>query len=461
MDEYAFPSNPAIFLFLFFFFYPIYLLHSLTFDRHVFSIKKRRITTKMCFRRKDEIEDALAPKPAQRPSSIDKGSRFGVGDGKKNKTSIDKPQSHLQPFASSAAGPSSGQTYAPPPGPPPPQSQYVAPYVDVTDTADYQPEQPRQPPPPQQEYHQQPPPKAAASSYADAPPTYDSSYPQHDWQAAVPDTSLFPPPPSIFSGFYVSPTSNATEEEAIAGEEWCEQYPLTPPLVLDDVSKGALHFHNIRLMEPVGFNGKLTWLGQGHWYGETAAKSPDRCIISYPPLYAVNQHDPQRTGQPWTVYYEVKLLSDSPDVLLGMGFTALPYPSFRMPGWHRGSLAVHGDDGHKYINDRWGGKAFTQPFRRGETYGIGMTFKPSPASSGETKQGDGGPDKPLVDIFFTRNGALTGGWNVHEETDAEEDLPVTGLEGLHDLCASIGTFDGVKFEAVFEPGKWLYRETGL
>lgn len=407
----------------------------------------------MCFGRKDEVEDALAPRPAQqpRPSSMDKGSRFPSDDVKKQQQ---QPQPQASGYESSPAGPSSSH-----PPPPPPQSNYVAPYVDVTETADYHPEPP--PPPPQQQ--QTVPSKGTASSpsYADAPPAYDGSFSpqqQHDWQAAVPDTSLFPPPPAIFSGFDRSPTSNATEEEAIAGEDWCEQYPLTPPMVLDDLSKGALHFHNIRLMEPVGFNGKLTWLGQGHWHGQTAPNSPDRCIMSYPPLYVVNQHDPAKTGQPWTVYYEVKVLPDSPNTMLGLGFTALPYPSFRMPGWHRGSLAVHGDDGHKYINDRWGGKTFTEPFRRGETYGIGMTIKPSAGYSGG---GGDGKRQHLVDVFFTKNGALVGGWNIHEETDAEEDLPVTGLEGSHDLAASIGTYDGVRFEAIFEPSRWLYKDTGL
>lgn len=389
----------------------------------------------MCFGRKDEVEDALAPRPAQqRPSSIDKGLH-------KNQDSKEKKSQQISMDSQQGALSSRNQTYAPPP-----QPQYMAPYVDVTETA-YQ-HQPTQP-----ETHQS---KAAPGpSYADAPPTYDASSPQHDWQAAVPDTSLFPPPPAIFSGFYQSPTSNATEDEAEAGEAWCASYPLTAPLQLDDASKGALHFHNIRLMEPVGFNGRLTWLEQGRWYGETAVGSPDRCIISYPPLYAVQQHSPATTGVPRTVYYEVKLLPDSPGTFLGLGFTALPYPSFRMPGWHRGSLAVHGDDGHKYINDRWGGKAFTAPFQRGETYGIGMTVKPSPFHD-DGEGGDGG-GRPLVDVFFTRNGDLVDGWNIHEETDAEEDLPVTGLEGFHDLYASIGTYDGVKFETLFEPSKWLYR----
>lgn len=261
----------------------------------------------------------------------------------------------------------------------------------------------------------------------------------------MPDTSLFPPPPAIFSGYDRSPTSNATEEEANAGEDWCERYPMTRPINLDQPGKSALDTSNIRLIEPVGFSGQLNWISPGNWQVSTKKNSPDRCIIGYPPLYSVTEHDPIRLNQPRTIYYEVKIAHDSPEVFLGLGFTALPYPSFRMPGWHRGSLAIHGDDGHKYVNDRWGGRDFTEPFRCGETYGVGMTFRPV-----------GGP-QPQVDIFFTRNGTFTGGWALHEETDAEQDLPVSGLEGFHDLSCAIGTYDGVKFEVIFEQSKWLYN----
>ncbi|KAF5259162.1 hypothetical protein FOXYS1_10232, partial [Fusarium oxysporum] len=317
-------------------------------------------------------------------------------------------------------GQSSSPQYSAPLGPPPGKAaaQYDAPPYSA----------PLGPPPGRGDYA--PPP---------GPP------PKHDWEVAVPDTSLFPPPPAIFSGYDRSPTSNATEEEANAGEDWCQSYPLTAPINLDQTGKTALQAGNIRLMEPVGFSGKLTWMEPGHWQGWSKKNSPDRCIIGYPPLYSVTEHDPVRLGQPKTIYYEVKLARDSPEVFIALGFTALPYPSFRMPGWHRGSLAVHGDDGHKYVNDRWGGRDFTQPFKRGETYGIGMTLRSV-----------GGP-KPQVDIFFTRNGTMTGGWALHEETDAEQDLPVTGLEGFHDLSCAIGTYDGIKFEAMFEPSKWLYN----
>lgn len=217
-------------------------------------------------------------------------------------------------------------------------------------------------------------------------------------------------------------------------------------MVLDEAGQAALQAHNIRPMQPAGFNGKLHWLGTGHWEVSTVKGSPDRCIIGYPPLYVVNSHDPTRLNQPKTIYYEVKLLPSSREVSVAMGFTALPYPSFRMPGWHRGSLAVHGDDGHKFTNDRWGGKDFTTAFRQGETYGVGMTLRPT------------GTAHPKVDVFFTRNGVAAGGWDLHEETDAQEDLPVTGLEGFHDLSCAIGTFDGVSFEVILDPAKWMYRE---
>jgi hypothetical protein len=284
------------------------------------------------------------------------------------------------------------------------------------------------------------------------PPSYDyasqpppSNAPQHDWEVAVPDTSLFPPPPDVFSTFDQSPTSNASDAEATAGAEWCRKHDLTHPMTIDQAGRAALQAFNIRLMEPAGFNGRLNWLARGRWEASSARRSPDRCLISYPPLYLARE--PATPKAPKTIYYEVKLRSSSPTVFVSVGFTALPYPSFRLPGWHRGSLAVHGDDGHRYIHDPYGGKAFTAPFVPGETYGIGMSFKAI----------DGDQQRFLVDVFFTRNGVLSGGWNIHEETDAEQDSGVVGLEGMHDLCAAIGTYDGVSLEAIFEPSLWLYQ----
>lgn len=360
-----------------------------------------------------------------------------------------------------------GQQYAPPSGPPPSQSQhqqqqeqYAPPPGPPPSHSQQQQDYAPPPGPPPSHNHSQrqeeqyapppgPPPSHNNNSWIAPPQDGPSQQSQHNWEAAVPDTSLFPPPPAIFSGYYRSPANNSTEAEAEAGEEWCEKYPLTQPIELDAAGSDALRSHNFRLIEPMGFNGRLNWMGPGVWEVNTKAEALDRTLISYPPLYVVSQHDPTRTGRAKTIYYEVKIRRNSPSVNVALGFSALPYPSFRLPGWHRGSLAVHGDDGHKYINDRWGGKDFTNEFRKGETYGIGM--KISPAGSG------GQAHRARVQIFFTRNGIESGSWNLHEETDADEDLPVTGLEGFHDLCSSIGSFEGTDFEVVFDPSKWMYQ----
>ena len=290
----------------------------------------------------------------------------------------------------------------------------------------------------------------------------------------MPDTALFPPPPAFFTGYDRSHTTNATEEEANAGEAWCNANPLAAPMDLDPVALDALRTHNIRLMSSPQFRGNLDWVSTGVWKGKTEKAAGDACIISYPPLYCVKYDSPlipqnqARGGGTKTIYYEVSIPprtsgSNNPflsamgggggggndqDITLALGFTALPYPAFRMPGWHRGSLAVHGDDGHKYVNDRWGGKDFTRPFKRGETYGIGMTFTNKGGRLG-------------VNVFFTREGRITEQWDLHEEVDAVQDLPVTGLEGFHDLSCAIGTFSAVEFEAIFEPGRWKFRPQGI
>jgi hypothetical protein len=203
--------------------------------------------------------------------------------------------------------------------------------------------------------------------------------------------------------------------------------------------------------------GDLKPTGLGHWHAKTKNNSPDSVCISNLPLYSVSAHSPLQTEQKKTIYFEVKVLSRRPEVTFGLGFVAQPYPQFRLPGWERASLGVHGDDGHRYVNDKWGGRDFTVPFKPGQTVGIGMTFglkkDDAPPAYGAAPSG-----APIdVEVFFTRNGKKEGGWNIHEELDAAQDLPVTGLEGMHDIYAAVGSFDDVEFEVVFVAKDWLYK----
>jgi len=63
-----------------------------------------------------------------------------------------------------------------------------------------------------------------------------------------------------------------------------------------------------------------------------------------------------------------------------------------------------------------------------------------------------------VEIFFTRDGKIDGGWNLHEERD-ERDEPhgVEGLEGQNDLFPAVGVFGAVEFEVRFLEREWLFR----
>ncbi|KAH8905836.1 hypothetical protein BR93DRAFT_705336 [Coniochaeta sp. PMI_546] len=457
----------------------------------------------MCFGSKDNIQDNDAPRPAQfappQPTYASTPAKASMPVSPVSPVYQQQQQQHQPPPMAELAAPErdrpelGGDEVAPPPGPPPSHRQAADDFApppgppparnthdDIAPPPgpppshrqaadDFAP--PPGPPPSQSNnpFRQQnttssdfapppgPPPTSSNSDYTAPPPGPPPSHtkPQHDWQTLVPDTSLFPPPPDIFSGYDRSPATNATEAEAEAGEAWCASHPLSPPLDLDATVLDGRRTGSVRLMAPDAgpFKGRLDWMGGGVWRGKTDRKAGDYCYIGYPPLYAVRRDSPlvgeEGGRRKRTVYYEVRVLPDNKkegEISIAIGYAALPYPSFRMPGWHRGSLAVHGDDGHRYINDRWGGKDFVKPMRKGETYGLGMVFTALEGGRIETE------------VFFTREGRETGRWNLHEETDAEQDLPVTGLEGYHDLAAAVGSFGDVSFEVVFEPGKWVYKE---
>ena len=125
-----------------------------------------------------------------------------------------------------------------------------------------------------------------------------------------------------------------------------------------------------------------------------------------------------------------------------VGFCAVPYPVFRMPGWERGSLAVHSDDGHRYVNDNEGGKDFTSPIKPGETVGLGISYTLANALQGE--------------VFFTRNGEKAGSWDVNEEFDSNQMGPY-GVNGKYDVFAAIGIYGKVSLDVSFNRRDWLWK----
>lgn len=217
---------------------------------------------------------------------------------------------------------------------------------------------------------------------------------------------------------------------------------------------------DLRLIKPREFNGSLAMMSTGGWKGKTRAASTDSCLLSNLPLYFAEMDSPLRTGTTKIIYLEVKIVSlggggGTDESSLALGFCALPYPTWRMPGWERGSLAVHGDDGRRYVNDTWGGKDFTSPIKVGQTVGIGMTF--SIPNSPPAYNAAPSRSSVMVGVFFTRDGKKDEGWDLHEELDATNDLGVDGLEGNFDLYGAVGACGGVAFEVSFNSRGWLWQ----
>ncbi|KAL8682952.1 MAG: hypothetical protein Q9186_001031 [Xanthomendoza sp. 1 TL-2023] len=319
--------------------------------------------------------------------------------------------------------PSNEEHYLPPPGPPPGQSAYL--------------------PPPG------PPPSHKSG---DEPPPY------HDW-TVVPDTALLPPPPSL--GHEASPAGNANLSDADRAHEWCRTYPLLRPYQPAAVHLDAVKSENIELVQPREYQGSLAKTGLGSWKGSTISGGRDACLLSSLPCYFAVPDSPLITEKKKTIYFEVKVLSygvgrGGDASSLAIGWCALPYPTWRMPGWERGSLAVHGDDGRRYVNDTWGGKDFTGTIHAGQTVGLGMEFSipDTPPNYGSSP---GQTPGLKIDIFFTRDGVKESGWSLHEELDAQNDLGVDGLDGQFDLYAAVGLFGGVEFEINFSSREWLWQ----
>ena len=353
-----------------------------------------------------------------------------------------------------AAG--NSETYSPPPGPPPSyrrsqmEGQYLPPPGPPPAHQQYQP--PPGPPPSHRladTTQPQGPVGSTQSRLTDEPPPY------HDW-TVIPDTALLPPPPSI--GHNRSPLSNAGWSEADRAHEWCRSNPLVNPHQPTYDQHAAVASGDVRLMKAKEYKGDLLMPNTGLWKGSTRSGSKDSCLISSSPLYFAAADAPTRL-KPKTIYYELKVRSfgrgqGSNESSIALGYCAMPYPTWRMPGWERGSLAVHGDDGRKYINDTWGGKDFTSPFKIGDTIGLGMSFS-TPESHEEHLNLS--QKKIQVEVFLTRNGEKGESWNLHEELDAKDDLGVDGLEGRFDLYAAVGTFGGVEFDVAFKRQDWMWR----
>ncbi|KAI8986462.1 concanavalin A-like lectin/glucanase domain-containing protein [Pilobolus umbonatus] len=89
------------------------------------------------------------------------------------------------------------------------------------------------------------------------------------------------------------------------------------------------------------------------------------------------------------VYWEVKILQLEDDDTVAIGLATLPYPRWRLPGWHRHSVAYHSNHGSLYVSNPAVGRQYGPPIKQGDVIGVGYLCQ-----SGT--------------VFFTRNGENLG-----------------------------------------------------
>ncbi|KIW88355.1 uncharacterized protein Z519_10923 [Cladophialophora bantiana CBS 173.52] len=329
------------------------------------------------------------------------------------------PPSHRYPSQESE------ETFKAPPGPPP--SRHRAPVNSHAEEFS---------PPPG------PPPSHLSLSRAANPPPY------HDW-TVIPDTSLLPPPPPLPQDY--SPTNNASYDSAARAHEWCASHPVyTPSTPSHEIHLLANAGHITLEPPPQPLRKYMTTFRQTSpttWMVATGKQQQDAIILASIPLYFACVDNPLSTSASKKVYFEIaihRILNANSGVAIG--FAAKPYPPWRLPGWHRASIGVHGDDGRRFVNDPWGGRDFVRAFKEGEVVGVGMRFSVEAAIRGQRP----GTGKVKTRAFVTRDGRADDGWgwDIDEERDVRDE-GVDGLMGEGDLYPAIGVFGGVEFEVRF------------
>ncbi|KAI5798260.1 concanavalin A-like lectin/glucanase domain-containing protein [Pyronema domesticum] len=83
-------------------------------------------------------------------------------------------------------------------------------------------------------------------------------------------------------------------------------------------------------------------------------------------------------------YWEAKLYDKPESTLVSIGMSTKPYPMFRLPGWHKHSLA-YTSTGQRRHNQPFSGTNYGPPYIQGDVIGVG--YRPRSGT-----------------VFFTRNG---------------------------------------------------------
>ena len=159
---------------------------------------------------------------------------------------------------------------------------------------------------------------------------------------------------------------------------------------------------------------EITFLADGP--GMAPREGGGNSVMANLPLPKVNE----------VYYWEVKLYDKAPNTEVAIGLATKPYPSFRLPGWSRYSVAYFASDGFKSHNYPFTASSHGPPLNEGDVLGVG--YRPRTGT-----------------VFFTRNGRKME--DAYAGLQRFNLFPVVGANGPCTLHVNLGQAGFVFIEA--------------
>lgn len=136
-------------------------------------------------------------------------------------------------------------------------------------------------------------------------------------------------------------------------------------------------------------------------------------------------------------YWEAKIYEKPENTSIAIGVTTKPYPLFRLPGYHKSSIA-YGSNGNRRYNQPFTPSAYGPAYVQGDVIGVG--YRPRTGT-----------------IFFTRNGKKLD--DVAHGLKTQNFFPTVGAQGPCQVHVNFGQMGFVFIEANVK--KWgLAPQTG-
>ncbi|WVF69681.1 hypothetical protein IAT40_004460 [Kwoniella sp. CBS 6097] len=159
---------------------------------------------------------------------------------------------------------------------------------------------------------------------------------------------------------------------------------------------------------------EITFLSDGP--GMPAREGGGNNVMANLPLPKLNE----------VYYWEVKMYEKPANTEIAIGLATKPYPSFRLPGWNKNSVAYFASDGFKSHNYPFTASSYGPPLAEGDVLGVG--YRPRTGT-----------------VFFTRNGrkmedAYTGLQRLNL-------FPIVGANGPCTIHVNLGQAGFVFIEA--------------